>query len=285
MKFEEFDDAAYTALRKNLIRKKGSDEQKTFLQALRTRERFIEYIHDKVKITKGETLLILPRPITESDYKEPPKDSETHIFKHWQSVKPAYACRTTFWALLTLRNIEECRIKPYFLAANGGVLPGGLQRIDQALANSDANHIDVIVRTALRRLGGLPEARGNRSVYVNCPFARAWWHQYLANEICKDTNANKKNIIQIFRHSQDYWEKLILSIVSRNSILGDTKVRNALIWALSELLNDKKMAHLFKVKKLEQVCKHIGLRSAWQELAIYPIEELKKIMENEFLKN
>ena len=29
------------------------------------------------------------------------------------------------------------------------------------------------VRTVLRRLGGLPEVRGNRSVYVDCPFARA----------------------------------------------------------------------------------------------------------------
>ena len=94
-----------------------------------------------------------------------------------------------FWGCVTYRHIEAGRIESSFLAANGGGTSTGVQRIDLALGDTGeraASKLDGCVRTVLRRLGGLPEVRGNRSVYVNCPLARAWWRERLVREAAAD---------------------------------------------------------------------------------------------------
>ena len=105
---------------------------------------------------------------------------------------------------MTFRHIEEGRIESSFLAANGGGNVTGAQRIDAALNAStgrggDASLLDRCVRTVLRRLGGLPEARGNRSVYVNCPLARAWWRERLVAEVATDGAEGLEREIRVGR--------------------------------------------------------------------------------------
>ena len=107
------------------------------------------------------------------------------LYSSWSYVAPALACRSTFWAAVTLNHVRHGLIDSAFLAANGGNLPGGAERIDFALndrSNSGPQRVDNCVRTVLRRLGGLPEVRGNRSVYVDCPFARAWWRERMIEQ-------------------------------------------------------------------------------------------------------
>ena len=285
MPFEQLDKSSYTTLCNTLIRQKGSKEQRNFLRALRKRDTFMEWFSNEVKVIKGDPLPILKTPLTESEYKEAPKDTEEQIFKDWQELKPADACKTSFWATVTFQHISRDIIKPSYLAANGGNLPSGLERIDWALKERQAKKIDSAVRTALRRFSGLHEARGHRSVYVDCPFARAWWRQYLANEVCENTNADKKKVLRVFRKTQGYWEKLILSIVSKNSSLGDSRVRNAIVWALSELVDNKQKADIFIVKTLERIINHIGIQSASLELAIFSVEELKEMIASKFIAN
>ena len=67
------------------------------------------------------------------------------------------ACRSTFWACLTLEHIRHDRIQSVYLAANGGALPGGAERIDVALNDSTARApqlIDSCVRTVLAATRG-----------------------------------------------------------------------------------------------------------------------------------
>ena len=62
------------------------------------------------------------------------------------------------------------------------------ERIDRALmetGDEQPKMMDRTVRAVLRRLGGLPEVRGARSVFVNCPFARAWWREHLVKQIAQ----------------------------------------------------------------------------------------------------
>ena len=283
MEYEHLDDSSFTKFRKTLIYEKGSTKQRDFLEALREHDNFIKYFQNEVKFQESKSLDVLPEKLTENEYKDPPKDTEEKIFKIWKQLKRADACRVTFWGLVTFRHIEKNRIEPFFLAGNGGNLLGGLERIDRVLKNGKPKEIDAAVRDALRRLSGLPEARGNRSVYVNCPLARAWWRQYLAEEIYDLTHADKGKVIEIFRKSNSYWEELIMSVVSRNSILGDSSVRTALVWALSERTSDSSDSKLFIQNTLKEIHRRIGVYSASQELAIYSPKELKKIIEDKFI--
>ena len=207
MNYEEFDDASYTSLRKSLLRSKGSGKQRKLLEVLRSSRDYSEWIRAQINIESGSSLPILEEAMTESEFKEPPRSTEKQIFESWQSIPPASACRVTFWGFMTLRHIEEGIIQSSFLAANGGT--SGLERIDRVLKLKEEDEgvnkaIDDAVRTVLRRMSGLPEARGNRSVYVNCPFARAWWRRYLANEVCENTDAKLTDVVKVLGHSQQY---------------------------------------------------------------------------------
>ena len=278
MNYTEFDDASYTALRKNLLRTKGSDDQKAFLNVLRSSDAYSAWMKERVKIVPGDELPILEENLTEAQFKEPPKTTERQIFEFYESIPPASACRATFWGFMTLRHIEEGRIQSSFLAADGGSLPSGLARIDYVLRAGSDKEIDATVRPALRRLSGLPE-RGNRSVYANCPFARAWWRCYLARGVCDNTGAKPTAVAKVLRYSQQYWEELIILVVSTNSVLGDGNVHTALIWALSERVNEDEKNILFKVDAAKKIRRLIGVRSASQELGVFSVEELKELME------
>ena len=177
--FIELSDAEYTGLRKTLLRSKGSDTQRGFLQDVRDTNAFLQRM-SAIPTVGSTTAPVIPEPLTESEFKEPPSTTEQALYNTWSSLPPATACRSTFWAHVTLDHIRQGRIQSSYLAANGGTLPGGLERIDHVLADATDQGpklIDLCVRTVLRRLGGLPEIRGGRSVYVDCPFARAWWRE------------------------------------------------------------------------------------------------------------
>lgn len=285
MQYKEFDDETYTSLRKSLLKEKGSSSQKTFVSSLQDKKFFLEYIKNEIRITEGEETPCLNEKLTESEFKESPKIIEQDLFALLKEIPPANACRVAFWAMVTLQHIKAGMIETSFLAANGSSQGSGLERINQALEQGNKTEIDSIVRTAIRRMSGLPEARGNRSVYVNCSFARAWWRGYLSEEVCRHTSAQYNNVYKTLSSSQDYWEKLIMLVVSRNSVLGDSKVRVALIWALSDLVNKWECGHLFIGKNLEKITRRIGIRSAWQELGVFSIEELKQFIEQEIITN
>ena len=284
MTYRELNDRNYSELRKKLIMEKGSDNQLEFLEVLKNSDDFVQWIEDNVaREESGTDFDLVSGKLSEHEFKEPTMEVEKELFEKWNSIiTPAQACRSTFWGYITLRHIIEDKVQSYYLAANGGTLSGGRERIDKALKSGQPNDVDAIVRTALRRFSGLPEARGNRTVYVDCPFARAWWRLHIARKVCDITEADLDKVIEVLRMNLAYWESLVSSIVSRNSVFGDEKIRAALIWVLSEKQSDKNSNH-FTSKGLDKIIKRIGVRLAWQELAVFSLDELKHLLENEFL--
>ena len=281
--WEEFDDASYTKLKKGLLKRKGSTLQKEFLGALRSRDLFCQWMNARVDHKKGTQLPVSGTRLSESQFSKPPLSTERELFAMWRDVSPAQASRTTFWGLVTLRHIEQGKIDPSFLVYQDGKGKSGRVRLEELLGDGDEKQIDNAVRLALRRMSGLPEARGMRSVYTNCPFARAWWRCHLAEEVCESSGAERGDVLNVLQKSTEYWEKLIVLVVSQNSVVGDTGVRTALVWALSELVGDKARSQLFTVKGLTQVGRILGIRLAWQELSVLPLEELKVLILREIL--
>ena len=279
--YSEFDSGDYTRLRRSLIRKsaKGSPAQREFLRAARESRRFLAYMTDAVRVREGVELQPLAERMSEAEFANPPSDTEKRLFEAWRPLAPRIACRTEFWARVTYRHIEEGRIESAFLAANGTGNVSGAQRIDAALSATGAGAtplLDGCVRAVLRRLGGLPEARGNRSVYVNCPLARAWWRERLVAEVAANEGEPLEREVRAVVHpeSQQYWEELVTSVVSRNSVFGSVTVRSILIRTLAKILDQNPKSTLRTADGLKQVCRSVSAIQASRELSVLPVEEV-----------
>lgn len=283
--YAELDENGYTRLRRSLIRKsaRGSVAQRDFLRAARDTREFLAYMKEAVAIQEGRELEPLADQMSEAEFGNPPSDTERRLFDAWHDLTPRIACRTAFWGRVTYRHVEEGRIESSFLAANGAGNVTGAQRIDAALKASGTEAsllIDGSVRTVLRRLSGLPEARGNRSVYVNCPFARAWWRERLVSEVATGDAEGLDREIRAVVHpeSQQYWEDLVTFVVSRNSVFGSVEVRNVLIRSLAKVLHADPQSPLRTSDQLRRLCRSVSSLQASFELSVLPEWEVKTIV-------
>ena len=280
--YKEFKDSDYTRVRRNLLRTKGGPLQRQFLEAVRKNQHFLDYIRSDISTEGSYELPLSPDPMTEDEFKAPPGDTETRLYESWSQLTPRIACRSTFWANFTCRHIEAQKIDAVYLAANGGNMSGGAERIDRALmetGDTQPKMMDSAVRTVLRRLGGIPGVRGNRSVYVDCPFARAWWRERLVNQTAQGDTRLAVQVRQVIRIHQTYWEKLIDRIVSRNSTFGSLEVRNAFLQTLARFIATNPGAALRKTKVLERTCRRITVHQGARELSILDNAELVEIMD------
>lgn len=286
--WRELDDASYTQLRRDLLRRKGSEMQRAFVDSLKSRTAFCSLIRNRVEVTEGDCPPTLKARMTESEFVNPPSSTERRLFEIWRNFTPAQASRTTFWGHVTLHSIEAGEIEPFFLVGSGSPSSGGLGRIHDVLRDGTDKQIDDSVRRCIRRFSGLQE-RGNRSVYSDGPFARAWWRCYWAHEICDSSQAVFRDIHRILSTGQSYWEELVNTVVSTNALMGDSKVRSALVWALSELDGDDASedipSDIFTPNGVRRMSSVIGIRSAWQELSVLSISELKKLMHDDIIRN
>ena len=280
--YREFDDAAFTRFRRKLLRTKGGPEQRGFLQVVRDDEEFLRIVRDRVGTDGSRDPSLCPDVLTESEFKRPPASTEADLYRAWSSLPPRVACRTTFWAKLTCLHIENGRIRATYLAANGISGATGAERIDRVLqgeSESAAKQVDDCVRTVLRRLGGLPEARGNKSVYVDCPFARAWWRERLVNEVSNGDLGRAESVREVTRVNPTYWEELVVLVVSRNSVLGSHEVRDRFLLSLADLVEREDGTPLRKAKNLRAACRMVGTIQASRELSVLKKGELRALMD------
>ena len=275
--YAEVDGAAYERLRKSLLREKGGDRQREFLAAARSSERFVDYFGREAPVTDGATVPVYEDYFTEESYRDPPADVEEELYAVWLELTPRVACRATLWAAVTLNHIDHGRIESCYLAGDGGSKSGatGAQRIDYVVAKADPKPIDDCVRTIMRNLSGLPEARGNRSVYVDCPFARAWWRQRLVTRVLRHRDpVPDSSVGYIVRLNKGYWERLTTLIVSRNSVFGSNVVQDALVAALAKFLESEPESPLRTQQQLGAALRRISAVTAGRELGVLDFAEL-----------
>ena len=207
------------------------------------------------------------------------------IYDNLKGVPPRVSCRASFWAEVTLRHIEEGAIAdPRWLVANGGQTETGAERIDKALAENNQDQrnrrIDDCVRTALRRMSGLPAARGNRSVFVDAPFARAWWRERLVSRILERRGAvveDRISLLEVVRQNQTYWERLATMIVSRGSVLGSVNVQDAFINSLAKRFREDVDTALRSSATLRNALRRFSAISAARELGALEFSEIGEI--------
>ena len=278
--YRELSDSEYTQFRKSLVKTKGGEAQRQFLEAVRDTDAFVDCL-SAIPTVGAVDPALAPYPLTESEYKDPPADTERALYESWAGLMPAVACRSTFWGHLTLEHVKRRMVEASYLAADGGNLPSGAERIDFALQDKTPKapqRVDACVRSVLRRFGGLPEVRGNRSVYVDCPFARAWWRERIVDQTSCGRPDRTSDVRSILRIHQTYWEKLVDRIVFRNSTFGSINIRNAFLRAVAQSVQSNRETHLATTGGLQRACR---LATAYQgklELSVLSDLELDSIM-------
>jgi len=303
-RYGELDDLSYSRFRRRLLVRKGGTLQLSFLQAVREgNAAFLRHLSDIDRLA-GEPAPPLPCPLTEFEFGSPPWDTERDIFRRLEDLSPAVACRTAFWASYALDAIKREQIQAVYLAANGGNLGGGAARIDRAIhalgarvdpASTGAKRVDSCVRTVLRRMGGIPEVRGKRTVYVDCPFARAWWREWVVAEVADGDEDMARIVARLLRLSQTYWEKIVDRIVSRNSTFGATEVRRAFLMRLALKVEEVRKpagkaarrgeaakvdaSPLEKPKQLIRLCRRVSAHQGMRELSVLDPRMLDDLME------
>lgn len=281
-RFKELSDEEYSKLRRNLLKEKGSVAQLEFLKAVLHDADFLNYFEEKVATVGSVDVCLCSQKLTESEFKHAPADTEASLYDAWKELSPRTACRTTFWAMVTINHIKNEKIHSSYLAADGRGGTEGSNRINRLLRNEQqgvakSKEIDDCIRAVFRRLGGLPDARGNKSIYVDCPFGRAWWRERLVSQISKGDINRIQRVRDLTRLSNAYWEELVVLVVSRNSILGSHKIREAFILSLAEQLSEDTTSPLATAKKLRTTCRVLGSIQASRELSILEDSELREV--------
>ena len=282
--YAELDEVEYTRLHRKLLAEKGSIFQRQFLNAVRENETFLEFMDREVSKTNGEAVELFPGPLTEQSFKEPTQDQELKMYNIWASVPPRVACRISFWGEVTVHHIRTAAIlESCWLATNGGNTEGGEERIDRALSKGDASGnrlVDDCVRTVIRRMSGLPAARGNRSVYVNPSFGRGWWRERMVGNISKREGVEKRHeLLKVVRASQQYWENIVTMIVSRGSVFGSRDVQDALVNGLAKHIRTQPDTRLRTAKGLTAALRRLSNVAASRELGVLDFGEISDILD------
>ena len=289
MDYSELDAGQFTTLHRRLLRTKGGEDQIEFLQAVKDSDTFVSYIDTAVSSTEGGTVNLFLGPLTEQSFREMTQDQERSVYLNWADVPARVACRVSFWGKVTLEHIKADKIRDSsWLAMNGGGNESGEERIDRAMAESGEQRprrIDDCVRTVFRRMSGLPAARGNRSVYVDSTFGRAWWRGRIVDRVTqRDGVESRDTILAVVRMNLAYWENLVTMIVSRGSVFGSTDVQDALINSLAKRISEDENSRLRTASTLSTARRRISNIAAARELGVLTFQEIGEIIDEVLLR-
>ena len=291
--FLEFEARKFENLRSALIGETGSEAQVELLQACLSRKSFFSWVKRELGDDKtGQTIPeVFFRKLTEEEFKGMGEVLERKASQLWSDIPLLVACRSSFWGMVTINHIEKGIIEPSYLASVLGKSIKGVKRIERAIMSKDKKEIDDVARTILRKLSGLPEARGApRSVSCDCPFGRSWWRQRILHETVTLTGGRHQAIADTLYQSKSYWEKLLMLPQMeipklKPARFGDNRVRTAFIWALSDYVANYDYRMLFISQGLIDKCMHRFARmSLEREFGVFELEELKCILKEEVIE-
>ena len=282
--FRELDEAKYLQFQTQMLKSKGSQLQREFLESAMDNGDFVSFLAERVDASEGDTLPVFDGPLTEASFKEPTPDQERRMYEIWHHAPPNTACRVSFWAGVSLENVREGKIaQASWLAANGGITETGEERIDRAfsLPGEEGNRaVDDCVRTVFRRMSGLPLARGNRSVFVNPTFGRGWWRERIVSRISERSEPVQERpaLLEVVRQNQQYWENLVTMIVSRGSVFGSVDVQDALINGLAKHLSECPETSIRNASTLNRLLRRLSNVAASRELGTLEFTEIGEIV-------
>ena len=190
------------------------------------------------KLGLGVTQVIdapeLPRPLTSSEFRDPPLALERELCVSLPDLTPAIAAQPAFWTICHLDWIEadcfEPPLEPFFLGSKvSGKMPATTDRA---------------VRNLFRRMGGLPHVRGKLSVLADCPISCAWWRLRVARLAVDESKrvgdpVSVKDAHRVLHAGSDAWARLVGDSVRRITVVNSSRLHAALIAEYFDTARDK----------------------------------------------
>ena len=253
---------------------RGGNEQREFLSLVaKNPSEFCKLVRSW-GLTQGETPTVTEHALTEKEFADPPWSTECIIAATWKDLPPGLAARPEAWFRIHVEMIEQRRVKSSYLAANSNG-ESGRARIAQALNATDAQAVDLCVRNVLRRLGGVIGDRANRSAFIDCPLAKAWWRNRYAQEAHRSFGKDSVEVLSGALRRSFRWSSLVEAMISRLTVIGDSAIRPAIVQGVAQGVGETP-------EKMGDVLRWIGCRSTLQALGSLGPEYVLQLILDEF---
>jgi len=166
---------------------KNRDESIKLLTSALDKEKFLEYIFnffDKKILFKEVNFSKFNIKLSESEFQQP--HYLEHYPKIWEVLKNEKfstidATNPLKWLSISLQMVENSIIEPHYFAFIDNS-KNGKNNIVKALryakrGDNKENNKELfdISRAILRRMSGAIKERGKNAIYIDIPFAIAWW--------------------------------------------------------------------------------------------------------------
>ena len=212
----------------------------------------------------------LPRPLTSSEYRDPPLALERDLCEALPHLTPAIAAQPAYWTLCHIAWMEadcfEPPLAPFFLGAK---VTGKMPR-----------STDAAVRNLFRRMGGLPHVRGKLSVLADCPISCAWWRRRVARLAAAESERvgdpfSVEDAHRVLHAGSDAWARLVGDSVRRITVVNSPRLHAALIAEYFDAARDERG---LPAKELQAVVRELATFGTTLCFDTVPWTELRKIV-------
>ena len=212
----------------------------------------------------------LPRPLTSSEYRDPPLALERDLCRALPDLIPAIAAQPAFWALCHIAWLEaECfepPLTPFFLGAK--------------VTGKEPATTDAAVRNLFRRMGGLPHVRGKLSVLADCPISCAWWRRRVARLAAAESERvgdpfSVEDAHRVLHAGSDAWARLVGDSVRRITVVNSCRLHAALVAEYSDASRDERG---LPAKELQAVVRELATFGTTLCFDTVPWTEMREIV-------
>lgn len=272
---KRYDSIALRHFMRRAVAQKGDNFQREILSRILDGENFVEWLDGQINTPTGGKEIPFPaepRRLSANQYVRFTEETALVYYSAWKNdVSISDAATPSFWAYITRRAIAEGKMTSHdmVLSTRYGSMDSNTgknlinEAFDDLSGEAQSERMDELVRNFARNLSGL-YLRGARSVYQNCPFARAYWQCRVAESTSR--NDWEQEILPMLR-DRTIWEQMSDKMVSRLTVIGDLNIRNGIILHLLEQNAPK--------KDINNLLTRIGVMSAWCALGYFSPEEIK----------
>ena len=86
--YRELNESKYLQFQTRLLKFKGEQLQREFLESAMDNEDFVSFLVEQVATDEGNPLPTFDGPLTEASFKEPTPDQELRMYEIWRDAPP-----------------------------------------------------------------------------------------------------------------------------------------------------------------------------------------------------
>lgn len=281
--YKKFSEQPWKKFGTDILREKGSEKQKEFLRSCKSgKDTFLEYVSNIYPVgdsITGNQKIDFKRKFSESEFINPPSDTQQVIWDAFNSISDEEAVSCGFWGYVVITMINDDCIQPKYLAAQqNSINKTGEHMIDEALKSQDSGKIDSCARRILRSMCN-SAPRDKRIVFNDFHLGKTYWRWCWAQRMSKSISLEFEKILEIF--DEKYYAELAAKMHSGMSFISAENIFGGLLLYLNEVNSVGDENKKMKPGALVKIINRISYLSAWKAIEVQkPIinkEEIQQI--------